>query len=254
MMQHLSAGIAFAALAVSTSTGATAQIAGGGTSTPSQRFDRDRTTQSGFLGNPSDLRPDRDTPQSLNSYSQMLEAARCTAKIGRKPSVNALNQQPNTAAERTQIRLIDERIFSCRGTALSRIASLQRGSLAEAVYKTSPLEGADLAGLQPGSPRYNDFLRVQRTFNGEMEADDRPMTLATTCLVAQRPGLADGVLRTRHGSAEEVRAMDSLFASAPGCAGAARPQGISRSFLRAFLADSLQRFGVFVATEGKKAG
>src|SRR3546814_12595524 len=62
---------------------------------------------------------------------------------------------------------------------------------------------------------------------------------ATDCLVAQQPAIADRVLRSEHGSDAVSSAMDSLFAYASKCAGPKRPEALSRSFLRAFVADSM---------------
>src|SRR3546814_19829057 len=68
------------------------------------------------------------------------------------------------------------------------------------------------------------------------------MISATDCLVAQQPAIADRVLRSEHGSDAESSAMDSLFAYASKCAGPKRPEALSRSFLRAFVADSMYHY------------
>ena len=196
----------------------------------------------GVLGGPPDFQPERDTPRSFTSYNHMIDNGRCSAKIGRKLTAALLSEMPKSTAELSQYGQLDVRLASCRATGPTRIHSLQRGSLAEGmVYKMAVAPTA----LAPDSPRYAAFITGERTFNSLREAADQPLIAATNCLAAQQPARALAVFASRHGSAAEASAMDALFAGAPGCAGGVRPANVSRSFLRAFLADSLQRLAVF---------
>ncbi|MES2337439.1 MAG: hypothetical protein V4537_05005 [Pseudomonadota bacterium] len=199
----------------------------------------------GTMGGAATFRPDLDTRQSYFAYNQMLDYAKCTSGLGNKLVVEALAQQPFSAAEQAQFLQLDVRLRSCKRAGLTNIHSLRRGSLAEGLYHKAKVDPGTLPPLSKDAPQYAAFMRPEATYNSLRDGPDQPMIAATNCLAAEQPVLADAVLATKHGTDAEAATMDKLFAAAPDCAGATRPSHISRSFLRAFLADSLRRYALF---------
>lgn len=203
------------------------------------------TADSGQASGSTTFRPDRDTRQSFYAYNQMLDYGKCTSGIGKDLVDRALDQQPMSAAEQAQYLQIDTRLKSCARAGLSNIHSLRRGSFAEGLYHKMKVDAATLPQLVKSSPDYTTFAQGEVAYNKLRDQSDQPFIAATNCMASERPALADAVLRTKHGSDAEASAMDALFAGAPDCAGAVRPSNISRSFIRAFLADSLRRYARF---------
>lgn len=192
------------------------------------------------------VRPDRDTPDGIRVYNQMIDYGRCASGLGKK-SLSAMFAAPaNSGREQSTLKDIQERLQACsvKGS-LPRTLSLQRGSIAEGLYRRAAKDGPGFDGWTAQDPKYAAFVADQKVYLASVPAEDQPTYGATDCLAALQPGLVDKVLRSAHGSAEEAALMDQTFAAAPTCAGATRPSTLSRSFLRAFLATSAYRVTLF---------
>lgn len=183
--------------------------------------------------------PTRDTVKSMQTYDHLLKYGNCLANISRSGAMKAMDTKPYSADERRQTMVLGERSTACTLGKIENIHSLVRGTIAEALYKKNVTAVPALAD-DPG--RASSFVVAENLFNNEREQGDQVMIGATNCMVATSPAKAHAVLRSAHGSNEEAAAMDALFAAAPACAGRTRPAGLSRSFLRAFIADSAWRF------------
>ena len=183
------------------------------------------------------LDPTRDTAESMQSYAKLLKYGDCLVGAGQSAE-GILNSKPNSRSERSKTALLRQRVKTCEPKGLENIHSLVRGSLAEAMYvrQVKQLPVVDAARAQA-------FIASEKAFHGERDQGDQVMATVINCMVATSPDKAHGVLATRHGTAEEATAMDAFFAASQKCgAGATRPTNLSRSYIRAFLADAAWRF------------
>lgn len=243
----LGAGVAASTTALAQSTG---QTNGAGFSNP---WASNGSSPNSVNGTSASVRPDIDTADSIRSYDNMLSFSRCAANIGRPLAEKALAQQPESASERRYIAQMQDRFASCRQTGLSNTLSLQRGSLAEGLYRKMMKSGLGYAGLQPTDPGYRSFTALESTRNSIRYDNDRIMAVAVDCLVAQQPGIVHDILISRHGSPQEASFVGALFPAAPACAGPVRPRNLSTSYLRAFLADSAYQYALFRSRGAKLA-
>lgn len=191
------------------------------------------------------MKPDEDTPSTLRIYSQMLSFGECWIDADQELVDNVLGAQPHSATESWALRELQSRGRGCQTGEQSPILALQRGSLAEAAYHKSGTRWPII--WQMSQQGYDKFSGAEMKFNALRKANDREMIRATDCLAALAPVQAEAVLATKHGSKEEGAAMNAVFSGAPACAGAKRPADLSRSFLRAFLADSVYRRSLWTA-------
>jgi len=198
-----------------------------------------RTPRSGRLSAPD---PTRDTPDSIHSYQVMLGFGDCAARLGEGTVSNILASAAESRTEQHDLVELQNRVSSCLRTGLPNVLSLQRGVLAEGLYKHTFDEAPALPSYGATKPEYEAFLELEKKRNRLRSENDQVMISATNCLVAQQPAIADRILRSEHGSDAEASAMDSIFAYAPKCAGSTRPDSLSRSYLRAFLADSMYHY------------
>ena len=91
--------------------------------------------------------------------------------------------------------------------------------------------------------RAQAFVAAEKAFQAERDQGDQVMAAVMSCMVADQPRQGAWRARDAHGTAEEATAMDAFFAARQKCgAGATRPSNLSRSFIRAFVADSAWRF------------
>ena len=181
--------------------------------------------------------PTRDTIRSMATYGEMLKVAGCLSARGRSQVLKALASRPSSPEESRQYARTFDTLTTC-GKQHTTILTLQRGSWSEAMYLK---RHADALALTAPGRADEPFVATERAWNSEREAGDQAVIDATNCLTAARPGIVDAILRSSHGSDQETALMDQLFAAAPQCAGAVRPAKLSKTFLRAFLADSLYR-------------
>ena len=183
------------------------------------------------------LIPNRDTAASMKSYGKLLEHAECLMSRGHTAE-GVLVDKPNSRSERSKTALLRERDRTCHMKGLENIHSLVRGSLAEAMY------GRHFPQMPAmNAARAQAFLNAERAFQAEREKNDQVMGTVMTCMVAVAPQQAHAVLATTHGTPQEASAMDAFFVASQKCgAGATRPSNLSRSFIRAFVADSAWRF------------
>jgi len=204
--------------------------------------------------NNSQMDPAKDTPASTRVYTQMLDYGTCVSGMGKNLVTKVLDAQPHSSGERQGFNDLRTRMSSCRSSQNSNILSLQRGSIAEGLYHKT--ENRLPVGWQMSQQGYDKFAAEETSFNSLRKDNDQQMIKATNCLAALAPIQAGHVLATKHGSDEESAAMDDLFRIAPSCAGPTRPANLSRSFLRAFLADSLYRVTVWAnkRADGAAAG
>lgn len=180
---------------------------------------------------------DRDSEQQFTAYRSGLHEAACVVGKNSDESLEALTTNPSTAMEKRQLKRLLESSSGCE-FVITNLPSIQRGMIAEAKYL------ADFAE-PPRLPENINFDLVDRFTKSELPRNKhRPQaeaTLidATNCLVMSDLRRADQLARATPGSDQEAVLMDELFARAPYCAGETRPEFISRTFLRAFLMDSL---------------
>jgi hypothetical protein len=196
------------------------------------------------------IRPDRDTPDSIRIYIQMIDYGRCASGLGKKTAFALFSGPANTAVEIKRLADLQDRLRACISNgSMPPILSLQRGVLAEGVYHRVVKDGAGWAGWTQTDPRYAAFMADQNAYLALVPVEDQAMYAATDCLAAQQPALIDKVLSSTHGSPAEAQEMDALFAAAPNCAGSTRPATLGRSFLRAFLATSAFRLTAWRAAK-----
>lgn len=181
--------------------------------------------------------PTRDTPASMQSYVKLLAYGDCLIGTGNSAE-SILTSKPNSRSERDKTALLRQRTKTCPAKGFDNIHSLVRGSLAEAMYRrqVKQLPVVDAARAQA-------FVDGEKAFQSDRDKGDQVMAAVMSCMVAAAPDKAHGVLSTQHGTREESTAMDAFFAASAKCgAGSARPNNVSRSFIRAFVADSAWRY------------
>ncbi len=181
--------------------------------------------------------PTRDTAESMQGYVKLLKHSDCVVGAG-QPADGILTTKPNSRSERSKTALLRERVRTCSTKGLENVHSLVRGSLAEAMYmrQVRQVPVVDAARAQA-------FVNAEKAFQSERDQGDQVMASVMSCMVATSPDKAHALLATQHGSTEEATAMDVFFAASQKCgAGASRPSNLSRSFIRAFVADSAWRF------------
>ena len=180
--------------------------------------------------------PARDTAESMQGYVALVKHSECLLANGETVE-GVLTTKPNSKSERTKTALLRERVKTCSPKGLANIHSLVRGSLAEAMYlrQFRQVPVVDVARAQA-------FVNAEKDFQSEREKNDQVMGSVMSCMVAVSPDKAHALLSTQHGTTEEATAMDAFFAASQKCgAGASRPKNLSRSFIRAFVADSAWR-------------
>lgn len=183
------------------------------------------------------LNPQRDTAESMKSYAKILAYGECLIATG-ESAEGILMAKPTSRSERSKTGLLRQRVKTCSAKGVENIHSLVRGSLAEAMYRRQ-VRSAPVAD----AARAQAFVNAEKDFQSEREKGDQVMAGVMSCMVATSPGTAHAVLTSEHGSAAEAAAMDAFFAASQKCgAGASRPSNVSRSFIRAFVADSAWRF------------
>jgi len=191
--------------------------------------------------NPEVMRPDRDTPQSIEIYNHTLSFASCASKQNSGLVGKALASAPSTSSEDVLFGRLRTQLSGCNAESAVNILSLMRGALSEADYKALVTGDVDPAKIVATAKDSDAFIVAEQKWNKARLASDQAMIDATNCLVVVQPDVAHRLLLTRHGSREETAALDELFAKAPSCAGAKRPDNLSSAFLRAFAADSMYR-------------
>lgn len=181
--------------------------------------------------------PTRDTAESMQGYVKLLKHSDCLVANGQSAD-GILTTKPNSRSERSKTALLRERVKTCSTKGLENVHSLVRGSLAEAMYmrQVRQVPAVDAARAQA-------FVAAEKAFQSERDQGDQVMASVMSCMVATSPDKAHALLAAQHGTTEEATAMDVFFAAAQKCgAGATRPKNLSRSFIRAFVADSAWRF------------
>lgn len=180
--------------------------------------------------------PTRDTAESMKGYVGLIKHSDCLIANGQSAE-GVLTSKPNSRSERSKTALLRGRVKTCSSKGLANIHSLVRGSLAEAMYMRQVRQAPT---LDPS--RSQAFVAAEKIFQSDRDQGDQVMASVMSCMVAAAPDKAHALLASVHGSTEEATAMDVFFAAAQKCgAGATRPKNLSRSFIRAFVADSAWR-------------
>lgn len=190
------------------------------------------------------MQPDDDTPRSIENYNHMLRYSECAVKMSAERVATMLAFQPNSNREKRDLSRLVQQFGGCGPSQMLNILTLERGALSEALYKSRATAEIAKGKISATSEDSTGFLDQEQKWNHQRFSGDATMIDATNCLVAVQPALANAILYTRHGSDEEAADMDKLFSGAPMCAGAERPDNLSKSFLRAFIADSLYRLSI----------
>lgn len=192
----------------------------------------DPTTKSGVKFDPTS-----DTADSMQGYVKLLNHSDCLVAAGQSPE-GIMTTKPNSRSERSKTALLRQRVDTCSSKGLGNVHSLVRGSLAEAMYKRQvrQVPVVDAARAQA-------FVNGEKAFQSDRDQGDQVMAAVMSCMVAAGPQAAHALLQTTHGTAAEDAAMNAFFAAGQSCgAGATRPSNLSRSFIRAFVADSAWRY------------
>lgn len=190
----------------------------------------------------SKLDPTRDTPESMQAYVKLLAYGECVMATGASAE-SILTSKPYSRSERDRTGLLRQRTKTCPAKGFDNVHSLVRGSFAEAMYRRQvrQLPVVDAA-------RAKAFVDGEKAFQADRDQGDQVMAAVMSCMVAAAPDKAHGLLATQHGTSDEATAMDAFFAAGAKCgAGASRPKNLSRSFIRAFVADSAWRYARTVA-------
>lgn len=188
--------------------------------------------------------PDQDTKSSIQLYGDLIDHGRCTAKVSKRRVHDALDAVAASANEQSLFRDIAAQSQACR-SRFNAVMALNRGVLAEGMYHQETGKALSYGPLQPADSGFKAFLAREASHNANLDGNDRAMTSAAACLVAQQPLLTDQILATEHGTPQEAQAMDALFVTAPTCAGPTRPARLSRAYLRAYVALAAYRFQQF---------
>lgn len=191
----------------------------------------------------SNFDPTRDTAVSMAEYAKLLKHADCLMSSGASAEV-VLTSTPNSKSERRATASLRGGVETCPVKGLENIHSLVRGSLAEGLYRRQVSQAP--AAADPA--RAQAFVDSEKLFHSERDQGDQMMAGVMSCMVAASPQSAHSLLATQHGTAAEDTAMNAFFAAGQKCgAGASRPTNLSRSFIRAFVADSAWRYARTVA-------
>ncbi len=182
--------------------------------------------------------PTRDTAESMQGYGKLLKHSDCLIGAG-QPADGILTTKPNSHSERSKTALLRQRVKSCSTKGLENVHSLVRGSLAEAMY----IRQFSQPPVANDAVRAQAFVDGEKAFHAERDKGDQLMASVMSCMVASNPQAAHALLKTAHGTPAEDSAMNAFFAAGQSCgAGATRPSKLSRSFIRAFVADSAWRY------------
>src|SRR3546814_19696769 len=95
--------------------------------------------------------------------------------------------------------------------------SLQRGVLAEGMYRRANETAPKLPSYGAAKPEYQQFIDLENKRNHLRSAADKTMISATDCLVAQTPAIAEPLLCSEQRPDAEPSATDSLFTYASKC-------------------------------------
>lgn len=181
--------------------------------------------------------PTRDTADSMGNYNALLRYGDCLIGAGQSAE-SILTTKPNSRSERSKTGLLRQRTTTCTDKGIHNVHSLMRGSLAEAMYRRQVRQVPVV-----DAARGQAFVNGEKVFQSERDQGDQVMAAVMSCMVAASPDKAHALLASDHGTATEETAMDAFFAASQKCgAGASRPSNLSRSFVRAFVADSAWRF------------
>lgn len=181
-------------------------------------------------------------------YEQTYELAqqfgRCASNVSPKRARLVLNAAPNTRTELVELNQLSGLARACLPNAYRAPVVFLRGSLAEAMYKRTPV--AAVHSVTAEEAAVNAFEAAEAARSGARLPDDRSFSVATNCLAIRSPEITRAVLMSKHGSQGERQAIKHLIASAPGCTGsAAFPVTAGTSFVRAYLAESALRWAEF---------
>jgi hypothetical protein len=185
--------------------------------------------------------PTKDTAETMASYNKLLTYGDCVLGEGETGAAQGvLTTKPYSKSERSKTGLLRQRVKTCPAKGFENLHSLVRGAFAEGMYHRQ----FKVAPAAADATRVATFVAAEKVFHSERDQGDQLMASVMSCMVAASPQSAHALLATTHGSAAEDSAMNAFFAAGSKCgAGSTRPANLSRSFVRAFVADSAWRFG-----------
>jgi len=182
------------------------------------------------------------------TYQQVQQYGRCATHIAPRRTATVLGAAPNTRTELVELRQLIGVSRGCLPYGYGAPVVFLRGGLAEALYRRQSAADAIHAG---GTTRadLSAFLAAETARSNARLPQDRDLTTLSNCLVVRAPAAVRTVLGSRHGSTQESAALDAVLAASPGCATTNHfPASASRSFVRAYLAESAYRWASFNAT------
>lgn len=215
------------------------------TFTPPQSFAAPSQLQSLNRIDPFNFRnPERLFPSSRfyeTTYQQVQQYGRCAASIGRKRAQDVLSSDPNTVDELNAFRLLTGSGRSCLPYGYRASAVFLRAGLAEALLKQDLRGGATMPIVNTTATIR--FLDAEQGRSGARLIDDYRFAALANCMVVSAPTAVKAVLLSEHGSSQEAAALQAALSASPTCSTTRElPALSSRSFIRAYLAESAYRW------------
>lgn len=186
---------------------------------------------------------ERNDAVETAQYAQMQAYGGCLTRIGKSYSTKMIDASPGSASERALYVGAQDRFKGCPMAKGNPPYYMMRGSLAEASYKSA--HKGDASDLPVANEvLLKAFMTEQAPRLSETPDGLGAAAAAMTCLAATAPQTSHRIIVAKHGSDEEKALMDSIFKEAPGCSSGKPPEGVSRSMMRALLAQGLYRWSL----------
>lgn len=195
-----------------------------------------------------DIAFDHDTDDSIKSYRDAVAIGQCIVGAEAQETRRALETIPGSAASSPTFDRLFATAQGCGSKKLER-QGLRRGILSESAYLAAN-PNAPILPSMPDVARLKAFREAEFERNKTRHENEQIIGDITNCLVMSNLSLADRLARSTHGQDEEQALLDAMFETAPYCAGPTRPEKLGKSFIRAFLMESLYR-ATIAATDDK---
>src|SRR3546814_7826014 len=137
----------------------------------------------------------------------MLAHGKGAAGLGNDFVSGILGSPAESRTEKHDLVELQQRVSSCKRAGLTDVMSLQRGVLAEGMYRRANETAPKLPSYGAAKPEYQQFIDLENKRNHLRSAADKTMISATDCLVAQQPAIADRVLRRSEEHTSELQSL-----------------------------------------------
>jgi hypothetical protein len=188
--------------------------------------------------------PERLFPSSRfyeNTYEQVQGYGRCVTSLGSRRARDVLTADPNTVDELNAFRILIVSGRACLSYGYQAPTVFLRAGLAEALFKEDLKNGGTMPVANTATTLR--FLDAERERSGARLVEDYKFTAVANCIVLHAPAAVKTLLLSKHGSPEEAKALEVAVTASPTCTTTRQlPQLASRSFIRAYLAESAYRW------------